>query len=153
MNGWRRGHRSHTLALCGRSFVCYMTYLPFSPQGTPRFEFFAAVTYSSQSNSKLYIQKNYSVLTPPPRRTFPVINFRKFFVRWSAVLLPTHLRLNRRNFARVTFSNFSIHLFYADSDSKSIFALCSNLYKPVLVEITAWCRLGCTNDVLVCWCI
>ena len=38
MNECWRWYRSHTLACFGRNFVCYVTYLPISPQGMPRLE-------------------------------------------------------------------------------------------------------------------
>ena len=38
MNQWWWWHRSLTLAYFGRNFVCFVIYLPISPQGRPRFE-------------------------------------------------------------------------------------------------------------------
>ena len=65
MNKWWRWHRSHILACFGRNFVCHVTYLPISPQGRPRFERSYRITYSSQWNSKLYVQKNNYVPNSP----------------------------------------------------------------------------------------
>ena len=65
MNEWWRWHRSHTLACFVSNFVCHLTYLPIPPQGRPRFEFSYRVTYSNQSNSTLYVQKNDYVPNSP----------------------------------------------------------------------------------------
>ena len=65
INEWWKRHRSDTVTRFGCNFVCHVICLPISPKGKPRTNFLTVVTYSDQSNSKLYSQKNNYVPNPP----------------------------------------------------------------------------------------
>ena len=65
INELQRGHRSQILALFGRNFVCHVTYLPIHRRRDHGSNFLITVTYSIQSNSKLYVLKNDYVPNTP----------------------------------------------------------------------------------------
>ena len=72
MNQWWWWHRSLTLAYFGRNFVCFVIYLPISPQGRPRFELFYRV-YLQQPVEFKIVRTEKIITYQTPQSNLPIV--------------------------------------------------------------------------------
>ena len=94
MNQWWWWHRSLTLAYFGRNFVCFVIYLPISPQGRPRFELFYRVYLQQPVEFKIVRTENNYVSNSPVELAHCAVIWHWIITRQSrfgtAIIIPLY---------------------------------------------------------------